>query len=102
MTQKEVLTFDEFYHFYLSEHKNVNCRRLHFFGAWLGIFFLLLAAARLQFFWLPAGVVSGYFFSWIGHFFFEKNRPASFKRPLFSFFGDCRMFQEILSGKIKI
>jgi hypothetical protein len=47
-----------------------------------------------------AGVLCGYGFAWIGHFVFEKNQPASFKQPLFSFMGDWKMFWQILTGKI--
>lgn len=102
MEQKKFSSFAEFYPFYLSEHSNLACRRLHFAGAWIGIFCVLTFVSQLQVGWLVAGVLSGYTFSWIGHFFFEKNRPASFKSPLYSFMGDWAMFLDILRGKVKI
>jgi hypothetical protein len=52
--------------------------------------------------WLPAGLLCGYAFAWIGHFGFEHNKPASFKRPLYSFMGDWVMYKDILTGKIKL
>ena len=52
--------------------------------------------------WLPAGLLCGYGFAWVGHFVFEKNKPASFKRPLYSFMGDWVMYKDIWSGKVKI
>lgn len=94
-------TFAQFYPYYLSEHANRTCRRLHFVGTTIGLGFLALAFATLNFWWLLAGLVSGYAFAWIGHFFFEKNRPATFTYPFYSFAGDWVMWKEILTGKIK-
>ena len=51
--------------------------------------------------WLLAALISGYGGAWIGHFVFEKNKPASFKQPIYSFRGDWVMYSEILTGKIK-
>ncbi|MDH5578359.1 MAG: DUF962 domain-containing protein [Betaproteobacteria bacterium] len=94
-------TFAEFYPFYLSEHANRVSRRLHFVGTTLGLFLLLHAFATLEFRWLLAGLVCGYAFAWVGHFFFEKNRPATFTHPFYSFMGDWVMWKDILTGKIK-
>ena len=95
-------TFAEFYPFYLTEPSNVNCRRLHFIGATgtlLCISNLLLTGNPV---YLLAGLLCGYGFAWIGHFGFEKNKPASFKRPLYSFMGDWAMYRDIWLGKVKI
>ena len=94
-------TFAQFYPYYLSEHANRTCRRLHFVGTTIGLGLLVLAFATQNFWWLLAGLVSGYAFAWIGHFFFEKNRPATFTYPFYSFAGDWVMWKEILTGKIK-
>ena len=94
-------TFAEFYRFYLSEHANRTSRRLHFAGTSLAVFFLLHAIATLNPWWLLVGFVQGYAFAWVGHFFFEKNRPATFAYPLYSFVGDWVMWKEILTGRIK-
>ncbi len=93
-------SFREFYPFYLSEHSNRTCRRLHFVGSTLALICLGLLLATGNLWWLPAGLVAGYGFAWIGHFGFEKNRPASFKQPLYSFMGDWVMYSQILRGKI--
>jgi hypothetical protein len=93
-------TFAEFYPFYLSEHRNRTCRRLHFVGSTCALACLVMLLASGGWGWLLAGVVSGYGFAWIGHFGFEKNKPASFKRPLYSFMGDWAMYKDIWSGKI--
>ena len=94
-------SFGEFYPFYLSEHSNRTCRRLHFVGTSLGLVLLLHAVSTLNFWWLLAGLLVGYAFAWVGHFVFEKNRPATFKYPLYSFFGDWVMWKDILTGKIR-
>ena len=94
-------TFAEFYPFYLSEHANRTSRRLHFVGTTLGLAFALHALSTLNFWWLLPGVVSGYAFAWVGHSFFEKNRPTTFTHPIYSFMGDWVMWKEILTGKIK-
>jgi hypothetical protein len=97
---KSLHSFAEFYPFYLSEHRNATCRRLHFIGSTLVLICLwALIWTHLSGFAIAA-LVFGYGFAWIGHFAFEKNRPASFKRPLWSFMGDWRMYFDIWTGKI--
>lgn len=98
---KRFASFREFYPFYLSEHRNRTSRRLHFIGSCGVIALLLTALIAHSGWWLLAALVCGYGFAWIGHFFFEKNRPATFKHPLYSFVGDWAMFRDIVSGKIK-
>ncbi|WP_226470394.1 DUF962 domain-containing protein [Luteimonas panaciterrae] len=93
--------FREFYPFYLSEHSNRTSRRLHFIGS-CGVLGLVVAAIVLgNGWWLLAALFCGYGFAWVGHFFFEKNRPATFKHPIYSFIGDWVMFKDIIAGKIK-
>ena len=94
-------SFGEFYPFYLSQHADRTCRRLHFAGTSLGLAAALYAAATLNPWWLAAGLAAGYLFAWTGHFFFEKNRPATFTYPLYSFFGDWVMWKEMLTGRIR-
>jgi len=98
---KRYSRFAEFYPFYLSEHANRSCRRLHFVGTTLGLVFVLHAFSTLNFWWLLAALVCGYAFAWVGHFVFEKNRPATFKHPIYSFAGDWVMWKDHLVGKIK-
>ncbi len=93
-------SFAEFYPFYLGEHSNLTCRRLHFDGT-CGVISLLI----LFFFTgnpqlLILVPLIGYGFAWIGHFVFEKNRPATFKYPFYSLMGDFKMFWDILTGKV--
>ena len=92
-------SFREFYPFYLQEHSNVVSRRLHFFGSWGVLALLGTALFTGNAWWLLGALFCGYGFAWVGHFFFEKNRPATFKYPLWSLMGDWRMFFETVSGK---
>lgn len=93
-------SFREFYPFYLDEHRNRTCRRLHFVGSTLALICVALIVVTGNFGWLLAALLSGYGFAWIGHFFFEKNRPATFKYPLYSFAGDWVMYRDIWTGRI--
>lgn len=94
-------SFAEFYPFYLGEHANRTCRRLHFIGSTLVIAALVLALATGQWRWLWLMPVAGYGFAWVGHYVFEKNRPATFRHPLYSLAGDWVMYGQMLRGKIR-
>ncbi len=102
MTQKRYATFKEFYPFYLSEHSNKVCRLMHFIGTTLVLAILIYGLVTQQYKLLWFLPVAGYGFAWIGHFVFEKNKPASFKQPFFSFIGDWLMYAQIWLGKVKI
>lgn len=93
-------SFAEFYPYYLEEHANRTCRRLHFVGTSLVILTALYAvfSGNWNALWLLPLV--GYGFAWVGHFFFEHNRPATFQHPLYSLKGDFVMYKDILTGKI--
>ena len=99
---KSFKTFEEFYPYYLTEHSNVNCRRLHFVGSTLALACLGLLIGTGNPYWLLTGLLCGYGFAWIGHFVFEKNRPATFSRPLYSLLGDWAMYRDILTGRLKV
>ncbi len=95
-------TFAEFYPFYLGEHANRTCRRLHFIGS-LGVLALLaLAVLSGNAWWLLLAPLIGYGCAWVGHFYFEKNRPATFTHPWYSLLGDWRMFADILRGRVRL
>jgi hypothetical protein len=98
---KRFASMAQFYPFYLSEHSNRTSRRLHFVGTSLGLCWLVAALMTLNPWFLLAGLVTGYAFAWVGHYFFEKNRPATFSYPFYSFAGDWVMWSEILRGKIR-
>jgi hypothetical protein len=94
--------FADFYPFYLSEHRNPTCRRLHFVGSTLVLACVLRLVMTGNPVWVLYGLLCGYGFAWVGHFFFEKNRPATFKYPLYSFIGDWVMYADIWRGRIKL
>ena len=93
--------FREFYPFYLSEHNDRTCRALHFTGSTLVLLVAVVAVATQHWWWLLALPLVGYGFAWVGHFFFEHNRPATFSYPLYSFIGDWVMWSQMLTGRIK-
>ncbi|WP_166422701.1 DUF962 domain-containing protein [Paraglaciecola sp. 20A4] len=93
--------FADFYPYYLSEHQDNVCRRLHFIGSSLIIMLIIYAVMNSQLALLWFIPVLGYGFAWVGHFFFEHNKPATFTYPFYSFLGDWVMFKDMLTGKIK-
>ena len=95
-------SFREFYPFYLGEHANATCRRLHFVGS-LGVIALVVVAITTRnAWWLLAALACGYGFAWVGHFFFEHNRPATFRHPVYSFIGDWAMFVDVIRGRVRL
>lgn len=100
MPAERIPNFHEFYYFYLTEHSNGISRLLHFIGTAL-VIALVIAAPILQKWWLYALVLpAGYGFAWVGHFFFEKNKPATFQYPLWSLGSDFVMFWHIITGQL--
>ena len=92
--------FKEFYDYYLSQHSNRMCRRLHFTGTTFAIILLVTAVVTKNWSLLWGVPAAGYCIAWIGHWVFEGNNPASFKYPLRSFRADVTMYYEMLRGKI--
>lgn len=93
--------FKEFYPYYLAEHRHPVSKRLHFMGSTivLILFFYIAGLNQWQLWWtIP---LAGYAFAWIGHFFFEKNKPATFRHPIYSLMGDWLMYFDILRGRVR-
>lgn len=97
-----IKNYNEFYRFYLTEHRNINSRRLHAVGSSLGIYFWAKAIRQRKAKYLAYGLLSGYACAWVGHFFHEHNKPASFKQPLYSFISDWRMLSDIVRGRLSL
>ena len=93
-------SFAQFYSYYLTQHRDRRCRRAHFLGSSSAIAALAQYIDSLNAWWLLVAVVSGYGGAWIGHFFYEKNRPASFSQPWLSFRADWVMYWQMLTGKL--
>ncbi|KAI8343527.1 hypothetical protein BC941DRAFT_411644 [Chlamydoabsidia padenii] len=92
-------TFTAFYPYYLSEHCNRTNRRLHLIGTSISVLLFLLAILKKRPNLILAGILQGYTWAWIGHFVFEKNKPATFKYPIYSLRGDFLMWFEVISGR---
>jgi hypothetical protein len=101
MSDTRFQSFREFYPHYLAEHRNPQCRRLHFIGSW-GVLAALALAIAVSPWWLLAMPLIGYGCAWVGHFVYEKNQPATFRYPLYSLIGDWVMFADILRGRVRI
>ena len=97
---RTMTSFAEFYPYYLSEHSNRTCRRLHFAGSTLSLVCLVMVLATGRPQYLLYGLLCGYGFAWIGHFGFEQNKPAGFSRPLYSFIRDGVMHKHLWTGRI--
>ena len=100
-TQKDFKSLSEFYPYYLSEHQNKTCRILHFIGTSLFFYFLFATILSGNLVLLLFCPLSGYGFAWIGHFFFEHNKPATFKYPVYSLLSDFKLYFDILQNKQK-
>ncbi|MGB1875818.1 MAG: Mpo1-like protein [Rhodospirillaceae bacterium] len=96
---KSLTTYPAFWSYYLKEHRKPATRALHYFGTAAALACLIFGVAfepGLLFF-IP---LAGYSFAWIGHFFVEKNRPATFTYPLWSLVSDFRMFGLWITGRL--
>lgn len=95
-------SFREFYPYYLAEHADARCRAMHYIGSTLVLAVLVYAVISQQWLWLLAIPVIGYGFAWLGHFGFEKNKPATFKYPAYSLLGDWVMYGQFLLSLVGV
>jgi hypothetical protein len=91
--------FEEFWPYYVGEHRLASTRALHVAGTHLALAALVLGLVWSRW-WLLVAPIAGYALAWIGHFFFEGNRPATFTYPLWSLRGDLRMMRLTWMGKM--
>lgn len=102
MTEPErFASFSDFYPYYLAEHADPRCRRMHFVGTTLVVASLVAAIALGKFALLLLVPLFGYGFAWAGHYFYEHNRPATFRHPFYSLLGDFVMYRDMLTGRIR-
>ena len=97
-----IATYADFYRSYLREHSHPVCRLLHVLGTSLVLATLAYALAARAYWALLFMPVCGYGFAWVGHYFFEKNRPTTFRYPIWSFISDFRMFFAFISGRLSL
>jgi hypothetical protein len=100
--ESQYKTFKDFYPFYLSEHSKSGTKLLHFIGTTFVFLTLIYSIVTQKWLAILLAPVFGYSFAWIGHFFVEKNRPATFTYPFYSLMGDFVMFKDIIIGKVKL
>ena len=101
MAEGNFTRYSEFWPFYLREHSQSRTRALHYAGTAIGLTLLILFLVTLNWWLLLAAFVSGYLFAWIAHFFIERNRPATFRYPVWSFYSDLRMFTFAALGRLR-
>jgi len=95
------MSFEEYYQYYLSLHKNPKCRLLHFIGQWVTILFTVFVMINHYWLLLISVPFVVYPFAWTGHFVFEKNVPAAFSRPIWAKACDWVMLKDIITGKLE-
>jgi hypothetical protein len=100
MADNAFASYQEFWDFYVLEHSQPMTRYFHFVGTLLGLVLLVWFLRSGSYFYIPLCFVVGYGFAWFSHFFIEKNRPATFKHPLWSFVSDYKMIFLMLTGKM--
>ena len=100
--QERISSFKEFYPYYLDEHRKTGTRVTHFIGTSLFLYFIFMLIFTGNGWNLLYGALCGYGFAWIGHFFIEKNKPATFKYPVWSLASDFVLYFEILIGRQSI
>jgi hypothetical protein len=101
MTSHQFKSFADFWPYYLGEHSKPATRVLHCVGSFAAIAFVVWLIAIGKWWLFPLGLVPGYAFAWAAHFFIEKNRPATFIHPLWSFMGDWKMLGLMLTGRLR-
>ena len=99
--QRKFATYQEFFVFYLEEHSDPRNRLLHAVGTLLGLAIVVGAFAFRHPLYALAWPVAGYGFAWVGHFLLERNKPATFGHPFWSFISDFRMLWLMLTGKLR-
>jgi hypothetical protein len=94
-------TYAEFWLFYLREHAEPGTRYMHYAGTLIGSGVLIWAFATQTWWAILLWPLIGYGFAWVSHAFIERNKPATFIHPFWSFISDYRMTFLALMGRLK-
>ena len=97
--EQRIDSFAKFYLFYLTQHSNRLNRELHFIGSTLALLCIVALLLTGVLWWAGAAALSGYGCAWAGHFLIEKNRPATFRQPIYSLMADWLMYWQMLTGQ---
>jgi len=100
MSERQYKSFAEFWPYYVSEHGKPATRALHAIGTTAAVCTMVAVIVIGKWWLFPLGLVPGYAFAWVSHFFIEKNKPATFTYPIWSFMGDWKMFMLMISGRM--
>ena len=95
-----IRTYGEFWDFYVLEHSKPATRALHFVGTSIGSTLLVWFVISGRWYFFPLFFVVGYAFAWFAHFVIEKNKPASFRYPFWSFVSDFKMMWYMITGRM--
>lgn len=98
--EKRIANYSEFWDFYVREHSKPLTRLLHFVGTSLALVLLFRLIRNGNWYYFPLCLVVGYGFAWFSHFYIEKNKPATFQYPLWSFISDYKMIFYMLLGRM--
>jgi hypothetical protein len=101
LSHRQYKSFAEFWPYYVAEHANSRTRLFHLIGTAIAICFVAYFAVKGRWWLVPLALIPGYGAAWIGHFFIERNKPATFQYPLWSFMGDYKMIWMMLTGKME-
>ena len=100
MSSERYKSFSEFWPFYVAEHSRPGTRLLHLIGTTAGVASVIYFIVSGRWWLFPLGLVPGYGCAWFAHFLIERNKPATFKYPLWSFLGDYKMIAFMLTGRM--
>jgi hypothetical protein len=101
MSKREYNSFAEFWPHYVREHSQPRTRLLHLVGTTIALACVVFFVVTARWYLIPLALIPGYGAAWIGHFFLEKNKPATFQYPLWSFMGDYKMIWMMLTGRMR-
>lgn len=99
--EETIETFEEFWDFYVGEHKKKTTRILHFLGTTAAVGCVAGGLLTKKRWLLLVAPIAGYGPAWVSHFFVEKNKPATFKYPLWSLQADFVMWWKMVKGQMQ-
>lgn len=101
MSNDDFRSFSDFWPYYMREHSKPSTRLVHAAGTLASTALIIALLISRNFRYLPLALIVGYGPAWFAHFFLEKNRPATFKHPLWSLMGDYKMIALMFTGRIR-
>jgi hypothetical protein len=100
MDNLKAIRFAEFWRMYVAAHRDTRNRALHFAGTLGAIVIIVTSFVTSQWALSILAPIWGYAFAWVGHCYFERNRPMAFRAPIWAFRADLRMFLFTIIGRM--